>query len=95
MGFCHSRAFGHQVAFGQHPVMQRFDYRSSLFLAYSPSIFIAHVSGLPFNSVQDANRVQDLLGQPAFVGHVQIEKLAASMRRAADLSDALFSKAAL
>jgi hypothetical protein len=70
--------------------MQRIDYRCSLFLTYSPTILTAHVSCLPLNFVQAANRVQRLFRYLTFVGYMQIEKLAAGMGHAADFSDAFF-----
>ncbi|MNJ22660.1 hypothetical protein D3C77_170340 [compost metagenome] len=53
-GFWPWLILGHQVALGQHPVMQRFDDRYRHFLAYSPTVFVAHVPGLAFNLVQAA-----------------------------------------
>ncbi|MNC49660.1 hypothetical protein D3C75_988530 [compost metagenome] len=43
---------------------------------------------MPFNFVQAANRVQCLFGQLAFIRHVQIKKLAASVSHAADFGHA-------
>lgn len=63
---------GHEIALGQHPVMQRFDDRYRHFLTYSPTILIAHVPRLAFNLVQTANRVQGLFGQLTFVRCIQV-----------------------
>lgn len=68
--------------------MQRFDDWGCLFLAYSPTILIAHVPSLAFNFVQATNRVQRLFSQLAFVRHMQIEKLATGVGHAANFDDA-------
>ena len=82
-------ADGHQVAPGQHPVMQCFDDRYHHILMYSPPIFITHIPRLALDFVQTADRVQGLFSQITIVRHVQIEKLARGVGHAADLSDAL------
>ncbi|MCY1411601.1 hypothetical protein D9M71_269900 [compost metagenome] len=69
--------------------MQCFEDRRCVLLPYSPAIFIAQVARLPFDFVEAGHCVQRLLGQLAFIRHVQVEELAPGVGHAADFGDAL------
>lgn len=87
--FVISRSFGHKIALCQHLGMQCIEYWRPFFLTYPSAIFVSHISRLPFDFVQPANRVKHLLGRLAFVGRMQIKELSAGMRHTGDFSDNL------